>query len=70
MKAEAIRGRFKDAPWFPKDEISIVVGGAGGTGSWAAFFLARAGFSPLIYDHDIIEVHNMGKPIIFHTFEL
>ena len=61
MKAEAIRGRFKDAPWFPKEnEISVVVGGAGGIGSWLSFLTARAGFMPMIYDFDIVEVHNMG----------
>jgi molybdopterin/thiamine biosynthesis adenylyltransferase len=60
MSKEAIRGRFKDAPWFPKKEVSTVVGGAGGIGSWLSFLLARAGFNPVIYDYDIVEEHNIG----------
>lgn len=60
MKKEAIRGRFKDAPWYSAEEVNVVVGGCGGIGSWLSFYLARAGFSPIIYDFDTVEVHNMG----------
>jgi molybdopterin/thiamine biosynthesis adenylyltransferase len=60
MEREVIRSRFKDAPWFPKEETSVVVGGAGGIGSWSTFFLARAGFTPMVYDFDTVEAHNMG----------
>lgn len=60
MDKVQIRSRFKDAPWFPKDEVNVIVGGAGGIGSWATFFLARAGFVPTVFDHDIVEAHNMG----------
>ena len=52
--------RFKDAPWFPKEETFCVVGGSGGIGSWLTVLLARAGFLPIIYDFDTIEEHNMG----------
>ncbi len=52
------RSRFKDAPWFKS--YSIVVGGAGGIGSWASFLLARASHELLIFDFDIIEHDNMG----------
>jgi hypothetical protein len=52
--------RFKDAPWFPKDRESVLIGGAGGIGSWLTFFLARIGFSPIVYDFDTIEEHNLG----------
>lgn len=52
--------RFKDAPWFPKEETFCVVGGSGGIGSWLTVLLARAGFLPVIYDFDTIEEHNMG----------
>lgn len=52
--------RFKDAPWFPQRDELVMIGGAGGIGSWLAFFLTRAGFKPTIYDFDIIEEHNVG----------
>lgn len=52
--------RFKDAPWFPKDREPVLIGGSGGIGSWVTFFLARMGFTPMIYDFDVIEEHNMG----------
>lgn len=59
MKVENT-GRFKDAPWFPKEETYVLVGGAGGIGSWLTVLLARANFLPLIYDFDDIEEHNIG----------
>lgn len=52
--------RFKDAPWFPKEDINILVGGAGGIGSWLTLLLARAGFKPFVYDFDTLEEHNLG----------
>jgi len=51
--------RFKDAAWFGDGE-HVLIGGAGGIGSWLALFLSRAGFKPIVYDFDIIEEHNMG----------
>lgn len=52
--------RFKDAPWFPKEETHAIIGGSGGIGSWLTIQLARAGFIPIIYDFDTIEEHNIG----------
>ena len=52
--------RFKDAPWFPKEETNVIVGGAGGIGTWLTLLLARATFIPVVYDFDVIEEHNMG----------
>lgn len=51
--------RFKDAPWFGGHE-GVVVGGAGGIGSWLTLLLSRAGFKPVVYDFDTFELHNMG----------
>ena len=53
-------GRFKDAPWFPQGDTYVVIGGAGGIGTWLSLLLARAGFLPVIYDFDIVEEHNIG----------
>lgn len=52
--------RFKDAPWFTDRDEHVMIGGAGGIGSWLTFFLTRAGFCPAVYDFDIIEEHNLG----------
>lgn len=52
--------RFKDAPWFPKEDETVMIGGAGGISSWLTLFLARAGFKPIVYDFDVIEEHNTG----------
>lgn len=52
--------RFKDAPWFNERAEQTMIGGAGGIGSWLAFFLARAGFDISIYDFDVLEEHNIG----------
>jgi molybdopterin/thiamine biosynthesis adenylyltransferase len=60
MSKETVRSRFKDAPWYPKEITSAVIGGAGGIGSWLTFLLARAGFEPIVYDYDTIEEHNIG----------
>lgn len=60
MINDNLRGRFKDAPWFPKEDIHVIIGGAGGIGSWTALLLARAGFKPIVYDFDILEEHNIG----------
>lgn len=61
---ETHSSRFKDAPWFPKEETAIIVGGAGGIGSWLSLLLSRAGFYPIVYDYDRLEEHNLGKSII------
>jgi molybdopterin/thiamine biosynthesis adenylyltransferase len=60
MDKNITRSRFKDAPWYPKETTSAIIGGAGGIGSWLTFLLARAGFDPIVYDYDAIESHNIG----------
>lgn len=57
---EAQSSRFKDAIWFPTEEVHCIVGGTGGIGTWLTLLLARATFIPIVYDFDIIEEHNMG----------
>lgn len=57
-------GRFKDAPWFPKEETHVIIGGVGGIGSWLTLLLARAGFIPIVYDFDTFEEHNMSGQLV------
>lgn len=61
--------RFKDADWFSNEAEPVMIGGAGGIGSWLTFFLARAGFDPIVYDFDIIEEHNLGGQL-FRTSDI
>lgn len=60
------KSRFRDASWFKKiDEIviPIIVGGAGGIGSWLTLFLSRM-LPPtsyiILYDFDKVEEVNMA----------
>lgn len=57
-------GRFKGLPWFELAKFTeILLLGSGGTGSWIALLLARAGFKLTIIDFDTVEVHNLGGQI-------
>ena len=51
--------RFGDAPWAGNHK-QIVIGGAGGIGSWLSLALARAGHDLYVYDMDRYEQNNMG----------
>jgi molybdopterin/thiamine biosynthesis adenylyltransferase len=57
------QSRFSDAPWFEGDDISnspIMIGGAGGIGSWTALLLSRVGFPIYLYDDDVVERVNLA----------
>lgn len=54
------QARFKDAPWFPKNDEIVMIGGAGGIGSWLTYFLTKIGFRAYLYDFDTVETHNLG----------
>lgn len=60
MQIRIQHGRFKDAAWFPEKDEHVLVGGAGGISSWAAFFLARAGFKPFVVDFDTVDEINLA----------
>tara|TARA_R100001377_G_scaffold85310_1_gene71514 strand:+ start:43997 stop:44686 length:690 start_codon:yes stop_codon:yes gene_type:complete len=61
MPVSTQHSRFKGAPWFNTDNPeSVLIGGAGGIGSWLAFFCSRANIKPMVYDFDTIEAHNIG----------
>lgn len=51
--------RFSDADWFHPG-IPVVVGGAGGIGSWLTFFLARQECKIFLHDFDEVDETNLG----------
>lgn len=61
MAIDTLRSRFSDAPWMKniQDKI-VIVGGAGGIGSWLTLMLARTGIQCETYDFDSVEQHNIG----------
>lgn len=54
-----IEERFKDAKWFGYP-VDVVIGGAGGIGSWLSLLVSRLGYRTFVYDMDYIEGHNIG----------
>lgn len=53
--------RLSGAPWFDIiKQLSFMIGGAGGIGSWTALLLARTGANIEIHDHDHVDSTNMG----------
>jgi molybdopterin/thiamine biosynthesis adenylyltransferase len=57
-----IYDRYKDALWFGQP-IDVILGGAGGIGSWVALLVARLQYRLTIYDFDVIEEHNVGTQL-------
>jgi molybdopterin/thiamine biosynthesis adenylyltransferase len=56
--------RFQDAP-FMKKQVSILIGGIGGIGSHATYFLSSLGHDLTLCDTDIVEEENIGTQ--FHS---
>ena len=56
---DQVFARISDAPWAGQKE-NITIGGAGGLGSWLAFFLTRIGHSLIVYDFDHVGIENIG----------
>jgi hypothetical protein len=52
--------RFKDANFYNPD-LSIIILGAGGIGSWLSTCLCRQGYEMYIYDFDHVELLNIGS---------
>lgn len=57
--------RFKGAIWFDYLlDRDIIVGGAGGIGSWTSLLLSRLGCHIYIYDMDSFDESNMGGQLV------
>ena len=57
--------RFKDADWFDYlKNKNILVGGAGGIGSWTTLFLARIGMNVYVMDNDKYDETNMAGQFV------
>ena len=51
--------RFSDASWY-RPGIDVIIGGAGGIGSWLSLFLGRQECNIYLYDDDTIDETNLG----------
>ena len=59
--------RFKAAPWFVEGvRTPVLIGGAGGIGSWLTLLLNRAGFETHVFDFDRLEPVNMAGQLFMH----
>lgn len=59
IERNPIHGRFKGASWYGHPQ-SIIIGGAGGIGSWLTFLLARQGHDLNVFDFDTVSELNIG----------
>jgi len=60
--------RFKDLNWFKKaHNKAVTIIGNGGIGSWTSIFIARAGFTPVIIDHDTVDNTNISGQMFFKS---
>jgi len=51
--------RFSDASWY-RPNMDVMIGGAGGIGSWLSLFLGRQECNIYLYDDDVIDETNLG----------
>lgn len=59
LKGKATSVRFSDIEWFHPG-IPVLIGGAGGIGSWLTFFLARQECNIYLHDFDEVDETNLG----------
>jgi molybdopterin/thiamine biosynthesis adenylyltransferase len=64
---ENLKRRYEDAD-FMKKQLNIILGGAGGIGSYTAYFLSHLNHNLTIYDIDVVEQENIGTQ--FHALNL
>lgn len=57
---EQMLTRFKGLQWFSEEKTPVIIGGAGGIGSWLTLLLVRANFRPLVFDNDTVDRVNIG----------
>lgn len=57
--------RFKGADWYSEaTSTKLIVGGAGGIGSWTTLALVRMGIECIVYDDDTYEVFNKSGQLV------
>lgn len=59
--------RFSDTDWFHPG-IPVLIGGAGGIGSWLTFFLARQECKIYLHDPDVVDETNLGGQLYGEGF--
>lgn len=62
---EGQHDRVSGAPWFDYlSGKSVIIGGAGGIGSFVSFLLSRISMEITIFDMDTFEIHNMSGQLV------
>lgn len=66
-KGKSTSVRFSDTEWFHPG-IPVLIGGAGGIGSWLTFFLARQECKIYLHDFDEVDETNLGGQLYGTNF--
>lgn len=63
---EVRHSRFKGAEWYSEnlEDNNVLIGGAGGIGSWLTYFLYKIGLHVTVRDFDRVEEHNLGGQLL------